>query len=378
MLSVKQMMQFALFLVIIGYIVILCNIEVTYHDHNNQSNQSIDTKLDIITQQLDEISNKLNNIAFKSLPINSKTSTSNVNIIKYKQTNFNFFCDYNPNKTILFTGTHHKTGTFINSYIINSILTHWTIKCLDMKDNVIKYTYHTLYNMNSIGDEHINVFGIRERLKKWQKQNHFIVLHYIRKPIDTILSGYNYHKICDEFWTQETIVNMTYKINFCNAMHSIIKEMNMSWYINNSLQDVYNNNNISIGIQIEYNRYIECEFKDIDNVYHYIKDELIPKYVDNKFVHLINIRLENFGINYNETVDTILDTVGILDQVERNKLKNTIYGFSINHNHNVHITKGTYDRKTQIHFLLKNKKRCDILKTKTLSLDYNWEYNNYC
>ena len=163
-------------------------------------------------------------------------------------------------------------------------------------------------------------------------------------------------------------------------MNDILYNMNHT-YLNDTLLNIYNNHNLSIGIEIEYYRYIECVFNEIYDSYNLI-EQMISKYKENNYVHLKNIRLEHLLTNFDETILSILDIIGIIDDINRNNVLQLLQSFDVTHSKNSkteqHITTGTYDKSKQIDILLGNVERCKLLQNMTIQLNYRWTYFTYC
>ena len=110
-------------------------------------------------------------------------------------------------------------------------------------------------------------------------------------------------------------------------------------------------------------------------------EQMISKYEDNIYVHLRNIRMEYLLTNFNQTLLSMLDIIGMIDNIDRNNVMELLQAFDIN-NMNLkleqHITKGTYDKDEQINILLSDINRCQLLRNMTINLNYNWPHVTYC
>eukprot|EP01084_Bolivina_argentea_P010208 19011_1 len=280
------------------------------------------------------------------------------------------------------SGTHHKTGTVLMTQkIMAAISKYWISKCLNTnqtnKTNIMgnMYLHHNYFNAKHYMFIHAN-FCINMKM-------HCVLFHMIRNPVDTILSGYNYHKITiKEKWVNKKI--RTIKIlHCCEKLVEKLKDMN-TYYLNNSLQKIYNMYDISVGIEIEYYRYSFCEWNEIYRSYQEIKQKMmLLKYNTNDYIHIRNMRLEQFYSEYNGTIQIVLNGLGILQFEHRNNLLNILQKFNVkNVKYNVkgdgHITKGRYNKTMQVNILLRDITRCVILKRKTELLGYLWTYHMYC
>ena len=328
----------------------------------------------------------------QSFEINRKNEieTYNEDQLRYMQTGYSFICDYDPTKTMLRVGSHHKTGTIISCQkIFPTIITYWMDKCTNLITpdiNSMNHDYHALQQevekvTGRIFIGHIQSHDISAYISMIHDNQHMMLLHFIRNPVDTILSGYNYHKLgtATERWLREIPTKLKRRVDLCLKMNDILYNMNHS-YLNDTLLNIYNNNGISIGIEIEYYRYIECVFNEIYKSYNLI-EQMISKYGDNNYVHLKNIRMEDLLTNFNQTMLSILDTMGIIDNIDRNNVMELLQPFDIknmNFKSEQHITKGTYDKDEQINILLSDINRCQLLRNITINLNYNWLHVTYC
>ena len=318
---------------------------------------------------------------------------------KYLATNYSFFCDANVSS--IMGATNHKTGTYLFQHIIMyNIFNYYKQKCVYKNhknaNNKIRYRIDqnlrcpSLYNDNGHASQStINSF-LRRSLKSNHNSNdsnsgHIVILNLIRDPVETVLSGYNYHRDCKESWTWALPINITRINHLCGNVIPYIESID-NRFVSYTLSKLYKSiANLSIGIDIEYYRFIQCEYPRIVTSYEIMKKFEI-KYLNQTRMHLKNIRLEDFQINFNATLNTIFDVLGIYsDNNENRSILLDAFQESDLYHHNVtkgkqveHITKGTYNKTQQINALLINKERCESLKNYTMTLDYVWKHNDYC
>ena len=116
-----------------------------------------------------------------------------------------------------------------------------------------------------------------------------MIINIIRAPIDTILSGYNYHLFSDEKWLKKPLLRLLKAANAvikyrearhlrlidfkqthlkCNAL-VYINKTNVS---NDTVSNIYNNHNMSFGLYLEYNRYFSCQYDAVYGTYKLIND----------------------------------------------------------------------------------------------------------
>ena len=104
-------------------------------------------------------------------------------------------------------------------------------------------------------------------------------------------------------------------------------------------------------------------------------------------VTVLQVSMEQFHDNFNETALQTLDAMKILNGADRTMLMNEFVKYNIHSNKTVdagnwlikrHITQGHYDREKQIEILLGDKDRCINIKNMTYTIDMEWKYNGHC
>ena len=314
---------------------------------------------------------------------------------KYTLDNYSFFCDFNSNITKIFLGTNHKTGTrLFHKVLFFHIFNAWAMKC--KYKTKFPYTFSSRHRLDDISSYKGSKHHTSKEIKKFEQSftndpfaKYLIMINAIRDPLDTVLSGYNYHKRGDEPWTRQIISKMGRRcdFNFCtNFCWKLVQFMTDKYpqYLNKSLNDIYKNEEIERGLIIEYQRYKQCEYDQINGSYHMIKDVLIPKYENDveAGVGFVSVRLENFKESFNETLKLIMDVLGVLNDNDRNFLlegleKHNIYQHKLRDDvdeMDIHATMGSYNKSEQIDVMLRDKERCLEMMILTKSLDYEWKY----
>eukprot|EP01083_Nonionella_stella_P041426 112330_1 len=295
---------------------------------------------------------------------------------RYNMTTPDYECEFDLNKTKLFIGTHHKTGTvLLTRRIIPRIVNYWDTQC---NGNTAMGNWLTALHW-FVKDTHCTEQAIDAFVRKHTRDS--IILHVIRDPVDTVFSGYNYHKTTDkEAWLKQDIDKVKRAKNICELMMQRMDDALLS----RSLQNIYQTMNLSIGLQIEYYRYMLCELGQINNSYHAILTHKHNLQYGND-VRFENIRLEQFEDNFNSTMQMILDMVGIHSVKHTNNIMNAVNVFNIYDKSDKkrikqlrHVTVGRYNKTQQINVLLSDNNRCNALKRATISLDYAWKYDMYC
>ena len=277
-------------------------------------------------------------------------------------------------------------------------------------------------------------------ISSFSREKH-IFLHFIREPISVILSGYNYHKTSYEKWFEDPlrtggktfclfesmesttedndiVVNGLKLTGLKSIANSSSKLIAVNQVLNDmqdkGLQYVYQNVNIETGILIEYQRYLCREYFVQAQLMNNIKqsqlsnnlnsDDLRIKWGYNvKFEYFFgfqfieNIKNDNFQLYqflqkqsiFDDSVTKLLAVLGIvpynvndderkglmeiLSQYKMSNLKESVLA------RDDHITKGKYNQTHQIHLLLSSSKQiCLDVKQKTMILEYNWMFPEYC
>lgn len=135
-------------------------------------------------------------------------------------------------KTVIFWGTHHKTGSYLALKLFSSICGHkgnWC--CISL---VTRDTIHFLNNILAT-ESNINVLGHSQWL--WYPEVFDVkykFIHFYRHPFNKIISGYFYHKKGIERWTKDALnysqvcnktiiskqhIDRSTVINYCSGVH---------------------------------------------------------------------------------------------------------------------------------------------------------------
>ena len=238
--------------------------------------------------------------------------------------------------------------------------------------------YYPYHREGHINRQKIKKFIDTNSNNEYDHEAHLVILQIIRAPVDTVLSGYNYHLTDAEEWTTWPLSPDSNPHALCAEFMPILDEMQISKQ--SSLLALYRENNLSFGIGVELQRYTKCEFKGIYSAYDYVKNGL-RNGINNINAH--SFRLEEFEANWTETVNVLLDLIGVFEDENRRKLMKSINMYNIYDTKardgvKHHITAGTYDKAKEIRALLGDTDRCNLLKEQTISLDYDWKYLSYC
>ena len=106
-------------------------------------------------------------------------------------------------KTVIFWGSHHKTGTYLAQKMFSSICGHkgnWCCISLVTRDSI-----HFVNNILT-SETNINVLGHSQWI--WYPETFNVTykfIHFYRHPFSKIVSGYFYHKKGIEKWTKDSL-----------------------------------------------------------------------------------------------------------------------------------------------------------------------------
>ena len=314
-------------------------------------------------------------------------------IVKYKMSNFSL-CDIGQ-KSRIYLGSHHKTGTMLLNYQLSkATITPYLREHCNYSATKKRLRYFEQHY-------HFDAEAINESLQdaqKWSRrqknsQHHIVMLNIIRNPVDTVISAYNYHRKGSETWTQiplHLISRQRFKYqerkeNICSEKLFLNLTESMGISTNISIKELYSNIlHESEGIRVEYLRYHNCCFQEIYSSYTRIKQLL--QYKDQNYGkwHFANLRSEDFQQHFEESCNSLMDKLGIIEPADRAALMRKFKKFDLNAlsakqiERKQHITKGKFNKTKQIQLLLTDNHRCSLLKEQTISLEYFWNYSQFC
>ena len=99
----------------------------------------------------------------------NSNNSNNTDQLKYIQSNYSYICQYDPSRTKLRAGSHHKTGTIVlNQKILPSIIKYWIEKCTNLPSPYSKSIITDYVDLQrwtntitgKIGDGHIQAHAI--------------------------------------------------------------------------------------------------------------------------------------------------------------------------------------------------------------------------
>ena len=277
-----------------------------------------------------------------------------------------------------FTRFHHWTKSFPSYYFTRVTNKNDTTKMNLISDN---FVYHRGCDNNSVS-----------------------ILHFIRSPLNMILSAYNYHKLCPKMerdWINNTIRT---KPKVDHMKQFISKDFFQNKIGNYSLCEFYNvDENIVSLIDKLYYEFVRVRVSYFDHMK--IVYKLLEK-VDFGF----NFRMENYTASKNDfdkfasyliqhVLNLKFDLKGNqMDRLQYDQLMNLLRMWDINrvnteidsnttNMHKVHVTGSLYNKTYQTDLLLKYSftldngsiiNVCQETKQMTLELDYLWQWNQYC
>jgi hypothetical protein len=185
----------------------------------------------------------------------------------------------------IYLSSHHKTGTYFAN---------------DLKKLVMKYDTKNIY-INDIWSHKANKINIDDPYVK--------IIHFIRHPYEIIMSGFFYHKKCNEEWC----INMNKNTGADNINYN---------FMGLSYQQKLNSLNTEEGIHFEME----------GRSYNTILDMYNSKFYDYPFC--LNVKMEELIENFDETIQKIFTFIGC------DKLTNIDYSDlnTNNTNNKKHIT----------------------------------------
>lgn len=248
------------------------------------------------------------------------------------------------------------------------------------------------------------------------------IFHFIRDPINTIISGFNYHLKCNEDWvhiipitksiplTPRCIsngLNNLSKINNINDMilyetkyrmknmskcYTLSNELNMiniknitydlNYALKNGLNIMkwYNLNQIN-GLFWEFVRYFNCEYPEF-----YLMIKLFDRYLRNNYYEFKMksfFSSDTFDNNVNKMIEASQSECDIFRKNEKkhNQLFAALKKFDSNKydKNNEHITRNSHNSTSQIMKLLSlDESVCLIIKQMTSETGFEWKYSNFC
>ena len=93
-------------------------------------------------------------------------------------------------------GSHHKTGHHFSRYLVSEILNFCHIPIhLSSKFSPIREYFH---HHSHWPIDFVNI----DYFEQYFNGNQIVLLHFVRDPLNTIISGFNYHRQCPEQWTR--------------------------------------------------------------------------------------------------------------------------------------------------------------------------------
>ena len=252
-------------------------------------------------------------------------------------------------------------------------------------------------------------FASRYRYHRGSDKNSVVLLHFIRAPLNMILSGYNYHKLCpkiEKSWIHRPIFDRKSNQLLINYIRNDFLKNKIGNY---SLCQFYNLNqsvvNLVDKLYYEFLRVKYYFFDDINIVYKLLSNidfgynfrmENYTATSDDfdKFAHFLVINVLNFKFDLKNSIKDRADynrLINLLRQNDVNRMQllmqNSNNESDIKNIDKLHVTRSLYNKTYQTDLLLKYQYKldngnvvnvCKQIKQMTLELDYLWEWNQYC
>ena len=212
----------------------------------------------------------------------------------------------------------------------------------------------------------------------------YVVIFMVRKPLNIVLSGYNYHaKGKETWWTDKSLNETHHRFKrpliecFQNAWNpeeyvidrgsTMFKEYRRGYANNYSDHEA-----LQHGLYLEFTRFVNCEYPMMIAMYREIKN-------NDKYKWSLFLRFEWFHeYDYRESIAYLLEQIESLDsehQVLLSKIRQKLNALdpSVISKTTGHMTRGKYNPKLQIDLLMKYDERtCGMLRNMTLAMDGKW------
>lgn len=201
---------------------------------------------------------------------------------------------------LIIFATHHKCGTYL-------------IKDISKIFSKILKKRHSICLQDKLDESKTDVWFINNaKINFKELKKNYLCIHVYRHPLQVVLSGYKYHKVCDENW--------------CNNKRKFsIKSKTYRQYLN-----ILNKDD---GIKFEIDN---CSKKAITEMYDWNYDN--PK--------TLNIKFEDIMEDFNKEFSNAFDFLNI-DEKTKDKLLKGISKCNINNkkqnylDKNIHVTNKT-------------------------------------
>jgi len=240
-----------------------------------------------------------------------------------------------------------------------------------------------------------------------------VVIHSFRDPVDTILSGYNYHKLM-------SVEKRTHKHHYDSLRaltrfveHGPKDAARTEWCYNRMFFDegsrlklpehllsrytirrvLERHFSLSDGLQYEFERFRCLEMSIMRDIYRHIEQHAVtvvdsPMSSEPITVVAANINMKDFETDFEATTQRVFGLLGIRNRTEQAMLRKRFEGHTtgrakggrkVPQKKRGHVTAGKYDREQQIGILLgQNVTRCNVIKQWTLHLDLEWGHSTFC
>ena len=361
----------------------------------------------------------------KSLPImhNDDIMSSNASVVNET----NPFCKYLLPRKQFWIGFQHKTGHIIGQHLFKYL------------SEYCQYSHFSHAIAMELDNKPQKVFKLFNRA--YTRKDEASIYQFIREPLNTIVSGFNYWKHGKEGWTRgknfkslhhdrrfikfEYDTNTTYNPRQNSTTLTLepyncfldryifesnfpfpfnVTDFEFAFDVNDSIYGIHwlaaNNyslsewyqyldeHNRSIAMFEEFKRYFLCEFNDKYAIYQLVK---LYHGENNKYHMFWN---DDFRHNFDENVNRFLDSINFIASEQSDQIlrMNGIKDFNITKErhklfelmeplrHNKQHSAGHFDeRNDQIHALLSlNNYTCLTIKKMTLMISAPWNHPTYC
>ena len=108
------------------------------------------------------------------------------------------------------------------------------------------------------------------------------------------------------------------------------------------------------------------------------------QYEDDAMMHVANLRIEAFAVDFEESGKAIMNKLGIMEPTDRAMLVSKFKTYDLSSlsarqlKQRSHVMQGKFDKQHQLSVLLSDTQRCSRLKEQSAQLEYMWDFTEFC
>lgn len=317
------------------------------------------------------------------------------------------FRPFHRNNDKYFTRYHHWMHSFPSHYFFankNTVTAPTRDNDAFAGNNVQGSLEDADININETKFKKMKMEQLEFIYHKGSDANSVAILHFVRAPLNMILSAYNYHKLCPQI--EHTWINtpISYQSKQENWAKYITVDFWQNKIANKSTCEFYNTGDdddeliLIDRLYFEFVRVRQIHFNSMKIVYQLLQN------VDFGY----NFKMEDYTAssdNFDKFADYLIRRVFNLkfDATKRShvkqyqKLMNLLRNHDVNRKtievngktdmHSLHFTGSLYNKTYQTDLLLKHHFQvddgnvvnvCHEIKYMMLELDYEWKFDQYC